>query len=281
MREGVIIKGIGGFYYVADEEGVTECRARGRFRKQGIKPMVGDRVRFRDGAVEEILPRRNALIRPPVANIDTLAIVMAAADPAPDLGLVDRLIVEAARSGITPLILVNKTDLSAPDSLLGIYRKAGYEAYALRALEALPKELEVRLSDGITALAGNSGVGKSTLMNRLGFAMETGETSRIERGRHTTRHVELFRYGNGFIMDTPGFSMLELDSMEPEELSACFREFGEHEENCRFSGCLHIGAKASDCGVVHAVEEGEIAPSRYENYCALYEEIKERKQWKR
>lgn len=285
MTSGIITKGIGGFYYVATEEGkVVECRARGKLRKMKIKPYVGDRVNITvvgdQGAVEEILPRKNSLIRPPVANIDRIAVVIAAAMPSPDFFVMDRLITYAEHRGIEVVVCVNKTDLASPDEVVSVYERAGYKVIPMCAAENRGFEpLKEILSTGVTAFAGNSGVGKSSILNSLGFSLETGSVSRKEHGRHTTRHVELMPFGkDGFVIDTPGFSLLDMTELRASEIPDCFREFKDLEP-CGFADCMHLGAKG--CNVIKAVEEGKIAPSRYESYKAIYNELKDIKEWQR
>ncbi len=285
MTRGIITKGIGGFYYVATDDGnVVECRARGKLRKMKVKPYVGDRVNITvvgdQGAVEEVLPRKNSLIRPPVANIDRIAVVIAAAMPSPDFFVMDRLITYAEHRGIEVVVCVNKTDLASPDEVISVYESAGYQVIPVCAAEDKGFEpLKQLLSTGVTAFAGNSGVGKSSILNSLGFDLETGSVSRKEHGRHTTRHVELMPFGDGgFVIDTPGFSLLDMTELRASEIPDCFREF-KNLESCGFGDCMHLGAKG--CSVIKAVEEGKIAPSRYESYKAIYNELKDIKEWQR
>ncbi len=285
MTTGIITKGIGGFYYVAcDDGGMVECRARGKFRKMNIKPCVGDRVNItvygEQGAVEEIFPRKNFLIRPPVANIDRIAVVIAAALPSPDFFVMDRLIAYAEHSGIDVVVCVNKTDLADPAEIVSVYERAGYRVLPVCAAENKGLDpLKEIISCGVTAFAGNSGVGKSSILNALGFSLETGSVSRKQHGRHTTRHVELMPYGEGgFVIDTPGFSLLDMTSLRAEEIPACFREFKKLDP-CEFGDCMHMGAKG--CKVIKAVNDGIIAPSRYESYKAIYNELKDIKEWQR
>jgi len=273
MDQGLIMKGIGGFYYIklAGDE-IVECSARGKFRKLDIKPMIGDRVTISrpyadattGGAIEEILPRKNSLVRPPVANIDQIAIVMAAASPVPDLFLIDKLLVQAHSSDIETVILINKTDISQAEEYADIYKKADYDVYLMSA--KMMEGLEVVTSvfkDKITALAGNSGVGKSSILNAMGLDVQVGEVSRIKRGKHTTRHTELMPLCGGFVIDTPGFSILDIKKSEEQELSDFFPEFGQCSP-CKFRGCKHICE--AGCEVTEAVVRGEIASSRYESY---------------
>lgn len=286
MKEGVILKGIGGFYDILADGTIFRCRPRGRFRKLGITPMVGDRVRFipetqvSEGALEEILPRKNTLNRPSVANIDHLAVVAAVAQPAPDLFLIDKLMISAERMGISVLLIVNKIDLAKSgeiEQLISQYTPAGYPVYCIsgkygHGIDELSKALQ-----GVTTLAGQSGVGKSSIINSLhpSIDLETGSVSKkINRGKHTTRHVELLSlpYG-GMVVDTPGFSQLELMDFEPVELQESYPEFEQYRHECYFNGCTHISEPG--CNVRHAVEEGDLPENRYERYVHLIEEIKE------
>ena len=286
--QGRIVKGIGGFYYVDTADGVLECRARGIFRKEKQTPLVGDMVkisydpRAASGSVDEILPRKCALLRPPVANVTQIAIVAAVANPKPNLYLLDKLIAAAEHEGIEPILCWNKADLKCADAYAEIYRSAGFTTLFLSAEtgENVP-QLKELLRDQITVFAGNSGVGKSSLLNRIfeREAFATGAVSqRVERGKHTTRHTELAQIpGGGYIMDTPGFSSLGLFDLEKEDLASFYPEFAEYEKYCRFGGCSHIAEPV--CGVREAVEEGHISKMRYDNYRQFYEELKARKKY--
>ena len=283
--KGIIIKGIGGFYYVKDADStVYECKARGIFRKNNIKPTVGDYVEFENGSINEIYPRKSHLIRPSVANIDNLIIVIAAANPSPDYFLTDKLIVAALASGITPIVCINKTDLAEDTDIVNIYSKAGFEVISICAEKKLGIESVERIINGkVSAFAGLSGVGKSSILNLLSdAAAQTGEISRINRGKHTTRHVELFDIGNNsFILDTPGFSSLaitEICDVKAEELEQYYPEFHTIEDDfCRFKGCSHINEP--DCAVKRLVQSGNISIERYNNYAELYNQLKAVKQW--
>ena len=288
--EGLIVKATGGFYYV-DAGGVRwECRARGLFRKQGVRPLVGDRAQVEptgegEGYLVGLLPRKNALTRPAVANLDRLVLVASVADPAPNLFVLDKLMAIACHQGIPPALAITKGDLGDPEPLAKIYCQVGIPVFTLsNACQEGLEELRQVLGQGLSAFTGNSGVGKSTLLNRLDgrLGLQTGQTSRkLGRGRPTTRHVELFAIGPaGYIADTPGFSAVELERYEVirrEELADCFPEFSRFVGDCRFTGCSHTGEKG--CAVVQAVEAGEIPPSRWESYRALYEEAKKWKDW--
>jgi len=287
MIEGIILKGIGSFYDIAVGNEVVRCRARGRFRRLGITPMVGDRVLIlpetatREGSIEEVLPRKNELVRPPVANIDYLAVVIAVKNPEPDFLLADKLMAAAAMKGIQPLLVINKTDLDDEglvEDVKEAYKSANYPVYAVSGKygEGI-EELSRGLSEGITTLAGQSGVGKSSIINSLhpDCSLEVGSISqRIKRGKHTTRHVELLSlpYG-GRIVDTPGFSAMELDGLEPEELMEYYPEFAVHSDHCRFKGCIHY--REPGCRIREMVELGLINRGRYERYISLLEDIKE------
>lgn len=288
--EGLIVKATGGFYYV-DAAGVLyECRARGVFRKQGVSPLVGDRVTVEPageskGVVAKIMPRKNALVRPPLANVDTFAVVASVADPAPNTLVIDKLMAIACHKNISPILVVTKCDLGGPDALAGIYRTAGMPVFTVSKADGSGLDtLRQRLSaGGITAFSGNSGVGKSSLLNRLDgrLSIATGETSRkLGRGRHTTRHVELYAFGDGYIADTPGFSAVELERYEvirKEELAGCFSEFAQYSKACKFTGCSHTVEKG--CAVLEAVRAGKIQRSRHASYVRLYEELKSLQDW--
>ena len=291
MTEGRIDKALSGFYYVATAEGETlTCRARGKFRKEGLSPLVGDRVIVRelgngDGYVEEILPRRNAFQRPAVANIDQMVIVASGAIPVTDPFLIDRMSAVAALKDCGVVLLLNKRDLDPAEELYRIYTAASFPTLRVSAEtgEGMA-ELEDLLSGKLSAFTGNSGVGKSSILNRLDprFALKVGEVSQaLGRGRHTTRHVELFRLPNGAeIMDTPGFSSFEAEELSWElkqRLPETFPEFRPYLSQCRFVGCSHT--KEKGCAVLEAVRRGEIQKSRHQSYLRLYEELKPLKEW--
>ena len=289
--EGIIIKGIGGFYYIETADGIYECKARGIFRKEKITPLAGDRCRIQTmadfkGNIEEILPRKNSFIRPPVANIDTMIIVFAAASPAPVPELVDKLSVIALSSGVRPAIVINKTDLdkALADNLLKTYAPTGFEIFSVSAKtgEGIAS-LQKYLKNKISVFAGCSGVGKSSILNATipDAELKTGRVSeKIGRGRHTTRDVTLIPTGfGGYIADTPGFSSLEIENITVGELADYFPEFEPYKYDCRFRGCSHINEP--DCCVKNAVAEEKIGLSRYESYKQLYLILKEIKQWKK
>ncbi len=291
--QGKIVKGIAGFYYVhVVESGVYECKAKGIFRKDGVKPLVGDNVEIEildekdmEGNIMQILPRRNELIRPAVANIDQALVVFAVTKPKPHLNLLDRFLVMMESREIPVVLCFNKTDIAKdPETaeLRSIYEGCGYPLIFTSAREEKNiEELRTVLRGKTTAIAGPSGVGKSSIINLLQseVEMETGSISRkIERGRHTTRHSELLVIGeDSYIMDTPGFSSLYISDINCDSLKYCFPEFEPYEGKCRFSGCSHI--HEPDCAVKQAVETGTICKTRYENYIALYQELQEKKRY--
>ena len=286
--KGKIIKGIGGFYYVhVQDAGVYACRARGIFRKEKRKPLVGDDVQIAvtdekdmEGSVEELLPRHNELIRPAAANVDQAMVVFAAASPKPNLNLLDRFLINMQDQGIPVVICINKTDLADEETVKGIarvYEKSGCPVLTVSVArrEGLDRVREI-LRGKTTIVAGPSGVGKSSMTNYLQpeAMMEVGEVSRkIDRGRHTTRHTELIWIERDtYFLDTPGFSSLYLPQIQPEELKGYYPEFSSYEPYCRFQGCVHI--KEPDCAVKEALEQGAFHRSRYENYLLLVEELK-------
>ena len=298
--QGKIIRGIAGFYYVhvrtqnvgAQNEAVYECKAKGVFRKDHRKPLVGDDVEMdildeekRLGNIVELLPRHSELIRPAVANVDQALVIFSIVKPQPNFNLLDRFLVMMQKQNIPCIVCFNKLDMDEEDArgkYEEIYRKAGYCTLSVSAGEKIGVEaLKELLAGKTTTVAGPSGVGKSSLINCLQntVVMETGRISeKIERGRHTTRHAELIAIGeNTYILDTPGFSSLGLFDMEKEELASFYPEFTEYEKYCKFGGCSHIQEPV--CGVREAVNDGEISRMRYDNYCLLYEELKNRKKY--
>lgn len=290
---GKIMKGIAGFYYVhAPNDRVYECKAKGIFRNKKVKPLVGDDVEIDildeesgTGNIRKVLERRNQLIRPTVANVDQAVIIFAAAKPEPNFNLLDRFLVMMLRQDIPCVICFNKQDVAGNEQLRLLeetYVSCGYEVVFTSTVTGEGMDDFKRLLENkTTVLAGPSGVGKSSIINEVKpeAQMETGEISRkIERGRHTTRHSELFHVKNStYLMDTPGFTSLYIEGMEKEELKEYFLEFKEYEPYCKFNGCIHI--KEPQCGVKAALREGKISSIRYENYKFLYEELKQQKKY--
>ena len=294
---GRIIKGIAGFYYVEVDAGIYECKAKGIFRKDGQKPLVGDLCEFtvldeetKKGHVEKLLDRKNSLIRPAVANVDQALVVFAATDPVPDRNLLDRFLIMMEYQDIPSVIVFNKVDLAELTEenteflrdLRETYESAGYRVLIISAREDRGVDLvREALRGKVTTVAGPSGVGKSSLINKLqsDIEMETGEISRkIARGKNTTRHAQLIRIEEDtFICDTPGFSSMLLPEMEKESLDDCFPEFLPYIADCKFAECAHINEPS--CAVKAALKEGKIAKSRYNNYVILYDELKSRKRW--
>lgn len=284
MSEGKIVKALSGFYYVCDSENdkIIETRARGIFRKAENSPLVGDRVIYSPtengkGVVDEILPRKNALVRPAVANIDRLFVVAAVSSPSPNTSVIDKMIMNAENNAIEPIVVFNKCDLGDARALQEVYARAGFISLCVSAAENDGIDQIAALIRGNTcAFAGNTGVGKSSIINRIApeLSLSTGEISeKLGRGRHTTRHIELFSAAGGYIADTPGFSSFDMDKcgfIRKENVRFCFREFEKYEGKCRFASCAHI--KEAGCAVIAAVERGEIAQSRFDSYKRFYEE---------
>ena len=293
MVEGIIIRGISGFYYVEDKMGsILECKARGKFKKDKLTPMVGDRVFIEQlddehGVINEIAPRKNELIRPAVANIDQAVLVFAIKKPDLNYALLDKLLIFIEHHGIDSLICINKSDLDNEneiEDIMQIYNKIGYDVIRTNGKtgEGI-EELREKLKDRISVFAGPSGVGKSTIFNRIQsrVVMETGEISKkIERGKHTTRHAELIEIDKGsFVVDTPGFSSLDLSFIEAEELQNSFKEFSEYLRDCRYNSCLHF--KENDCKIKEMVDKGNISRERYNTYIEILQELQEnRRKWK-
>ena len=283
-----IVKGIGGFYYVRTPEGVVECKARGIFRKRGITPVAGDNVALSpDGTmIDEILPRKNVFIRPPIANLDVLFIVASTTQPVPSTLVLDQLTAAAIYKDVQPVLVVTKADLAAADQLAQAYAGSGIPLVQLHydTGEGLG-EIRAMIEGKLCAFCGNSGVGKSTLLNALApeLKRETGQISqKLGRGRHTTREVEIFEVSGGRLADTPGFASLEAQKLcriPKEDLQHTFPEFGPYFGQCRFTGCSH--RSETGCAVRQAVEEGKIGKTRYASYLAMYEEASARKEWER
>lgn len=284
-----IIKALSGFYYVQTESGVVTCKARGRFRRQDATPLVGDLVRIsrqgNDGVLEEILPRRNVFIRPAVANIDQLVVLASCAVPVTEPFLIDRVLAIARLQDVPALVVVNKDDLAPARPLAEIYRQAGVSVIVTSAetgagIDALRDALAGKLS----CLTGNSGVGKSSLLNSVcpGLQLPVGEISqKLGRGRHTTRHIELYALdADTFVADTPGFSSFDPERMElvhKEQLQYAFPEFAPYLGHCQFPDCAH--RREPGCAVRRALEAGQIPPTRYESYERLYEMVSQIREW--
>ncbi|MDQ0155972.1 ribosome small subunit-dependent GTPase A [Robertmurraya andreesenii] len=291
MPEGKIIKALAGFYYVlTDEKKVIQCRGRGVFRKNKISPLVGDEVVFQadndqEGYILEIRERKNELVRPPIANVDQAILIFSSVEPDFSTGLLDRFLVLIEFNRIRPIICISKMDLTSEDQRKAIeayaaqYEKAGYQVLLTSSVtEDGIQQLLPLLEGEISVFAGQSGVGKSSLLNVLkpDLELETNDIStHLGRGRHTTRHVELIEIGDGLVADTPGFSSLEFTEIEVEDLNYCFPEIEEASHRCKFRGCLHV--QEPKCAVKQAVDNGEIPDYRYEHYKLFLQEIKDRK----
>jgi ribosome biogenesis GTPase len=293
MPQGLIVKALSGFYYVLlSNKEVIECRARGQFKLTGITPYVGDHVMIElsqenQGTVVEILDRENVLVRPPLANVDQVLLVFSAKNPSPNVNLLDKFLVHTSQAGIETKLIFTKCDLLERDDkelfrawedLKTIYRKIGYEIFetAINDLQSF-QTVHQLFDHKISVLAGQSGVGKSSLLNAIcpHLQLQTGEISKkLGRGKHTTRHVELFEIGNqGFVADTPGFSQLDFFGMSAEQLSAHFIEISSHAEGCKFRTCAHI--QEPSCAVREAVAAGQISQSRYDSYVQFFHEVKD------
>lgn len=291
MMNGRLMKGIGGFYYVETADGVFECKARGIFRKKKITPLVGDYVSITvnenaENTIDEISERKNSLVRPPLANLDQLFVVSSVIEPKFNVSVVDRIVAIAEYKNIEPVIVITKIDLdSSYEKYCDIYTNAGFKVILCDNIKgAGAVQIRSLLKDKTSAFTGNTGVGKSSLLNAIdaGLSLETGETSRkLGRGRHTTRHCELYRVAGGYVADTPGFSSLDFEKGEKimkEDLPYCFREFLPYLEKCKFqNNCSHINDKG--CAVVQAVKNGEISADRHNSYTELYNEVKDIKEW--
>ena len=292
MAEGMILKAMSGFYYVDDGNRMISCRAPGKFRHEKLTPLVGDRVTFSyredgHGYLDGILPRTNEFQRPAVANIDQLVLIVSEAIPVTDPFLIDRVVSIAEGRGCESIICINKCDLASGNTLSAIYTAAGFKTFKVSAEtgEGI-EELGKAIAGKVSAFTGNSGVGKSSILNALDPEMHisTGEVSKkLGRGRHTTRHVELFRLANGAVVaDTPGFSSFDPDKMElrrKEDMAITFRDFTPYVDECRYTGCAHI--KERGCAVLEALAEGKIQPTRHASYIKLYEQAKLIPDWQR
>ena len=286
MEQGRIVKALSGFYDVDLGGGrIVTCKARGRLRKEGTTPLVGDQALVENAMVQEILPRRNWFVRPAVANLDLLVLLASEVIPVTEPFLVDRITAIAGSQGVEVVIVVNKTDLSGEGELARIYRRAGYQVVCTSAVTGQGiEELRALIAGKVVALSGNSGVGKSSILNRLApsLCLPIGEVSdKLGRGRHTTRHIQLFSLPDGtYVADTPGFSSFDTEQMEvilKENLQYAFPDFAPFLGKCQFHDCAHL--RELGCAVTAALARGEIEPSRYESYRRLYEIAKERKAW--
>lgn len=290
MAEGKIIKALSGFYYVLSEGKIVQCRGRGVFRAQKITPLVGDDVVFEatsptDGYIMKVHERKNELVRPPIANVDQAVLVFSAVEPDFSAVLLDRFLVLIESKDIRPLIVINKMDLLTDKTKLLVeayiddYRRIGYDVVETSTVEnSGVEQLLPYLANKTSVFAGQSGVGKSSLLNaiRPDLQLKTNDISQhLGRGKHTTRHVELIEIGDGLVADTPGFSALEFNDIDEEQLPTCFPEFVERSDDCKFRGCMHIAEPK--CAVKKALETGEIPSYRYDHYVRFMEEIKERK----
>ncbi|MBR5774089.1 MAG: ribosome small subunit-dependent GTPase A [Clostridia bacterium] len=281
---GRIIKGIGGFYYVEAAGSLYECKAKGILRKKRITPLAGDFVVITindqsENTIDEILERKNSLVRPPLANVDVLAIVVSTCSPVPNFLVIDKLISIAENKGIEPVIIVTKNDIADGQEIARVYINSGFKVFMNDEVDAI----KAFLNGKIVAFTGNSGVGKSTLLNKIDsrLGLSTGEISeKLGRGRHTTRHVELYKIGDGYIADTPGFSSVDMERCErvlKADLAYCFREFREFLGECRFTSCAHLNDLG--CAITQALSEGKIEQTRYNSYASLYEDAKKIKEW--
>ncbi len=290
VLKGIIIKGIGGFYYVEAAGEVYECKARGAFRKKRITPLAGDFVTIavregRENTIDEINDRKNFLLRPPVANIDTLIIVSSIKDPVPSLLVIDKMTAIAVDKGIKPCVVFSKSDLGDTSEYEEVYRKAGIKVASVccKTGEGI-ETVKAMIGDGITVFTGNTGVGKSSLLNCIDerFSLATGEISdKLGRGRHTTRDVTLYHIGNGLVADTPGFSSLDIEQSSEvivkENLPFCFPEFEEYLGKCKFTSCSHTVEKG--CVILDALKDGLIDKNRHESYVSMYNDVKDLKDW--
>ncbi len=289
QKDGIIIKGIGGFYYVEAADEIYECKARGIFRKSGLKPLAGDKVQISindkaENTIDVIYDRKNFLERPPVANVDKLFIVSSVCEPKPVLLIIDRLTALAVTKNIEPIIVFTKTDLEDASEYIEIYNKAGIKAFSVSCINCDGVDsIKNELKGCISAFCGNTGVGKSSLLNAIdpALSLKTGEISdKLGRGRHTTRHSEMIKIEGGYVADTPGFSSFDIDENEiilKEDLPYSFKEFEKYIGECKFTSCIHV--KDKGCRIIQAVNDGDIPASRHESYCTMMEEAKNIKEW--
>ncbi|MBQ5824151.1 MAG: ribosome small subunit-dependent GTPase A [Clostridia bacterium] len=288
--QGILIKGIGGFYYVETADGIYECKAKGINRRRGVTPLAGDIVTVTvndEGycSLDNVHERKNFLNRPPVANVDKLFILASTCEPLPSTLVIDKMTAIAQDKGIECAIVFTKEDLKDDDGLAEIYRKSGFETYCISSVNGKGVEdIKSAINGRICVFSGNSGVGKPTLLNALmpSLELETGEISdKLGRGKHTTRQVELFKVGSGYIADTPGFAAIDMTEtkllIRKENLAFCFKEFLPYLGTCKFSTCAHIADKG--CKICEAVEAGEIMKSRHDSYVEMYNDVKDIKDW--
>ncbi len=285
VKSGIITKCLGGLYTVESPDGIFSCKARGVFRSKGISPCVGDRVEFQNEVITAVAERRNCIIRPPLANLDQLIFIVSTCDPAPNYLLLDKFIAIAEYKGIKPVVAVTKTDLGSSHEIIDIYGRIGIDVIEIDYSDKSTIDAVRNILAGkVSAFTGNSGAGKSTLLNAVDPTLEipTAEISRkLGRGRHTTRHAELYKLeSGGYIADTPGFSTFETnryDIIRKEELAGCFIEMADFTDQCRFKDCSHTCEKG--CAVLEALSEGKIPESRHTSYCTMYDEAKQLKEW--
>ncbi len=286
--DGIILKGIGGFYYIKADEVVYECKAKGIFRKNRISPLAGDYVSITvrengENTIDEIKERKNSLVRPQVANVDQMVLVSSIVQPTANTLVMDKLIAIAEKKKIEPIIVFSKSDLADSSKLVQTYQKAGFTVFSLSKEDDDVEAIKNLLKDKVTVLTGNTGVGKSTLINKLSpeLSLATGEISdKLGRGRHTTRQAELFSLFGGYVIDTPGFSSLDFinnDVILKDDLQFYFREFEKSIGECQFVDCSHVCEKG--CAVLERVKNGDIPTSRHNNYVSIYNEIKDIKHW--
>lgn len=282
---GTIIKSIGGLYTVKSFDSIIECKARGVFRKDNISPVVGDTVEISNDVISKILPRKNFIVRPPLANLDTMVFVISTTKPSPNVTMLDKFIAVCEYKNINPVIALTKIDLADYNNILTIYNTIGIKTFTIDySNKQSYMDLKEYLANKISAFTGNSGAGKSTLLNAIDTSLNipTGDISqKLGRGRHTTRHSELYQLDNGgLIADTPGFSTFETnkyDIIKKENLASCFREFSPYVNDCRFNDCSHT--KEKGCAVIQAVKDGLIPKSRHSSYCEMFENAKLLKDW--
>ncbi|MBE6788024.1 MAG: ribosome small subunit-dependent GTPase A [Ruminococcaceae bacterium] len=287
---GIIVKALSSFYYVESNENIYECKARGNFRKSGNSPLVGDMVEFdaldnSHGVIIKILERKNVLKRPNIANVDKLFIVSSYSTPAPNTYIIDKVSAIARYNNIEPIIVFNKSDMGDFSNYLKIYRNAGFKTYVVSAQNGDGiEDLKLELKDSVSAFTGNSGVGKSSILNTLfgeNFIATADVSDKLGRGRHTTRHIEAHKLSfGGYVLDTPGFSSIEHDYTDynfKESLAECFEDFGNRIYNCKYSSCTHT--KENGCMVLEAVKNGEIEQTRHESYIKIFEDLKDLKPW--